>query len=84
MPRADNPFLTYLNSHPGSDAVALKQLFRMLAKRTHPDLGAENEADFVARDRTQARLPGPISGSRQRPESACFTFFTATRRTFRR
>ena len=47
MPRADNPFLTYLNSHPGSDAVALKQLFRMLAKRTHPDLGAENEADFV-------------------------------------
>ncbi len=47
MARENNPFLTYLNSHPGSDAVALKQLFRMLAKRTHPDLGAENEADFV-------------------------------------
>lgn len=47
MAREDNPFLTYMNSHPGSDAVALKQLFRMLAKRTHPDLGAENEADFV-------------------------------------
>ncbi len=47
MAREDNPFLTYLNSHPGSDAVALKQLFRMFAKRTHPDLGAENEADFV-------------------------------------
>jgi len=45
--RENNPFLTYMNSHPGSDAVALKQLFRMLAKRTHPDLGAENEADFV-------------------------------------
>lgn len=47
MARDSNPFLTYLNSHPGSDATALKQLFRMLAKRTHPDLGAENEADFV-------------------------------------
>lgn len=47
MARQDNPFLTYLDSHPGSDAVALKQLFRMFAKRTHPDLGAENEADFV-------------------------------------
>jgi hypothetical protein len=47
MPREENPFLGYLNSHPGSDAVALKQLFRMLAKRTHPDLGAENEAAFV-------------------------------------
>ncbi len=42
-----NPFLAYLDTHPGADAAALKQLFRMLAKRTHPDLGAENEADFV-------------------------------------
>lgn len=42
-----NPFLAYLDTHPGADAGALKQLFRMLAKRTHPDLGAENEAAFV-------------------------------------
>jgi hypothetical protein len=42
-----NPFLIYLETHPGADAAALKQLFRMLAKRTHPDLGAENEAEFV-------------------------------------
>lgn len=47
MPNDENPFLTYLHAHPGSDAGALKQLFRLLAKRTHPDLGAENEADFV-------------------------------------
>ena len=47
LPHDRNPFLSYLNSHPGSDAVALKQLFRMLAKRTHPDLVAENEAAFV-------------------------------------
>jgi hypothetical protein len=45
--RSENPFLTYINNHPGCDAAALKQLFRLLAKRTHPDLGAENEADFV-------------------------------------
>lgn len=43
-----NPFLDYLDSHSGADITALKQLFRMLAKRTHPDLGAENEADFIA------------------------------------
>lgn len=47
MPKEYNPFLAYMESHPGADAAALKQLFRMLAKRTHPDLGAENEADFV-------------------------------------
>jgi hypothetical protein len=48
VPKEYNPFLGYLDTHPGADAAALKQLFRVLAKRTHPDLGTENEAAFVA------------------------------------
>lgn len=47
MVRDQNPFLAYLDDHPEADAVALKQLFRILAKRTHPDLGSANEAAFV-------------------------------------
>ncbi len=47
MPRDENPFLAYLDTHPEADASALKQLFRLLAKRTHPDLGAANESAFV-------------------------------------
>lgn len=42
-----NPFLEYLASHPDADAGALKELYRILAKRTHPDLGAPGDAPFV-------------------------------------
>lgn len=47
MVRDQNPFLAYLDDHPEADAVALKQLFRILAKRTHPDMGSANEAAFI-------------------------------------
>lgn len=42
-----NPFLDYLSTHPDADAGALKELYRILAKRTHPDLGAPGDASFV-------------------------------------
>jgi hypothetical protein len=43
-----NPFLEYLGTHPRADAVALKELFRILAKRTHPDLTQAEGEEFVA------------------------------------
>ena len=43
-----NPFLAYIKNHPDADQAALKELFRILAKRTHPDLGAEDTTRFVA------------------------------------
>jgi hypothetical protein len=46
MPR--NPFLEYLETHPRADALALKELFRILAKRTHPDLTQATGDEFVA------------------------------------
>jgi hypothetical protein len=42
-----NPFIDYLAAHPGADESALKELFRILAKRTHPDLGAADGETFV-------------------------------------
>lgn len=42
-----NPFLTYLTSHPRADSEALKQLFRILAKRTHPDTAGTEDRAFV-------------------------------------
>lgn len=45
--RSGNPFANYLERHPEADARALKELFRILAKRTHPDAGAEDEQAFV-------------------------------------
>ncbi len=42
-----NPFLDYLATHPRADAVALKELFRILAKRTHPDLTQAEGKEFV-------------------------------------
>jgi hypothetical protein len=42
-----NPFLTYLESHPGADSEALKQLFRILAKRTHPDTAGAEDREFI-------------------------------------
>jgi len=46
----------------------------MLAKRTHPDLGAENEADFVrlqdAYNRALAELVGRMDDPRWRPPAA--------------
>ena len=44
----DNPFLAYLKTHPRADAQALKELYRILAKRTHPDTGSTDGARFVA------------------------------------
>ena len=46
MARA-NPFLTYLETHPGADSEALKQLFRILAKRTHPDTAGSEDREFI-------------------------------------
>lgn len=45
--RPENPFAAYLLSHPQADAAALKELFRILAKRTHPDTGRMHEQAFV-------------------------------------
>lgn len=45
---AENPFLAYLRSHPRADAQALKELYRILAKRTHPDTSQEDAGRFVA------------------------------------
>ena len=42
-----NPFVTYLTSHPRADSEALKQLFRILAKRTHPDTAGAQDSEFV-------------------------------------
>ena len=42
-----NPFITYLRTHPNADESAIKELFRILAKRTHPDLGADGSEGFV-------------------------------------
>ena len=44
---SQNPFLTYIDDHPTADARALKELFRILAKRTHPDTGGADQAAFV-------------------------------------
>ncbi|MFP4112979.1 MAG: hypothetical protein ACOC2Y_00090 [Spirochaetota bacterium] len=43
----ENPFLTYLETHGNAGPETLKELFRVLAKRTHPDLGADNPHAFV-------------------------------------
>ncbi|MFW5690076.1 MAG: J domain-containing protein [Spirochaetota bacterium] len=42
-----NPFRRYLHTHPDANAQTLKELFRLLAKRTHPDLGAADADGFV-------------------------------------
>ena len=42
-----NPFLVYLERHEDADLTALKEPFRSLAKRTHPDLGAADSEQFV-------------------------------------
>lgn len=47
MGGGENPFLEYLRAHPDADRAVLKQLFRMLAKRTHPDLGGNDESAFI-------------------------------------
>ncbi|MFW6212983.1 MAG: hypothetical protein ACOC8L_08780 [Spirochaetota bacterium] len=44
---AGNPFLDYLATHPRADALALKELFRILAKRTHPDLTQAEGQEFI-------------------------------------
>lgn len=47
MSGADNPFLLHLDNHPRAGAEEIKRLFRILAKRTHPDTGTEDAAAFV-------------------------------------
>jgi len=42
-----NPFLDYLRTHENAGSGALHELFRVLAKRTHPDLGATDSSGFV-------------------------------------
>ncbi len=43
----DNPFLAYLETHAEARPGTLKELFRTLAKRTHPDLGAVDPDRFI-------------------------------------
>ncbi|TVQ21980.1 MAG: hypothetical protein EA382_12645 [Spirochaetaceae bacterium] len=68
-----NPFIDYLAAHPGADESALKELFRILAKRTHPDLGAADGETFVrlqnAYHEALARLIGDERAAR-RPVAA--------------
>lgn len=42
-----NPFLAYLDRLDTADARALRELFRALAKRTHPDLGSNDAEQFI-------------------------------------
>ena len=42
-----NPFTDYLESHSDAGADTLKELFRALAKATHPDLGASDAGRFI-------------------------------------
>lgn len=44
---AVNPFLQYVETHRNAGPEALKELFRLLAKRTHPDLGSADASAFV-------------------------------------
>ncbi len=44
---SENPFLEYLISHPRADAGALKELYRILAKRTHPDTSSKTDDAFA-------------------------------------
>lgn len=47
MSASDNPFLIHLDNYPRAGAEDIKRLFRILAKRTHPDTGADDAAAFV-------------------------------------
>lgn len=42
-----NPFLAYVDRLNATDAQALRELFRALAKRTHPDLGSKDAEQFI-------------------------------------
>ena len=42
-----NPFIDYLESHADAGTDSLKDLFRALAKETHPDLGTSDASRFV-------------------------------------
>ncbi len=81
MPQAssrDNPFLTYVSEHPDADAQALKELFRILAKRTHPDTSNADRKSFVrlqelyheALARMADLEPTPRTGSTQGTQDA--------------
>mgnify|MGYP006303327181 CR=1 FL=1 len=47
MPTERNPFLAYLETHRSAGAPELKELFRLLAKRTHPDTSAREASAFA-------------------------------------
>ncbi|MFW5884466.1 MAG: hypothetical protein ACOC6J_04390 [Spirochaetota bacterium] len=47
MPIDRNPFLAYLASHRAAGAPELKELFRVLAKRTHPDTSTSDASAFA-------------------------------------
>ena len=47
MPIDRNPFLAYLASHRAAGAPELKELFRVLAKRTHPDTSRSDASAFA-------------------------------------
>lgn len=42
-----NPFIAYLHTHRSAGAPELKELFRVLAKRTHPDTSARDASAFA-------------------------------------
>lgn len=47
MPTERNPFFGYLATHRSAGAPELKELFRLLAKRTHPDTSARDASAFA-------------------------------------
>lgn len=47
MPTERNPFLAYLHTHRSAGAPELKELFRLLAKRTHPDTSSRDASAFA-------------------------------------
>ncbi|MFW5744913.1 MAG: J domain-containing protein [Spirochaetota bacterium] len=66
MPMERNPFLAYLHTHRSAGAPELKELFRLLAKRTHPDTSSRNASAFAElQDHYHAALTLLIERSEQ-------------------
>ena len=62
-----NPFLAYLRDHPSADALALKELFRVLAKRAHPDTGGVDAAFVRLHDAYSEALDALVRAQERAP-----------------
>ncbi len=70
MPMERNPFLAYLHTHRSAGAPELKELFRLLAKRTHPDTSSRDASAFAElQDHYHAALTLLIERSEQHRHS---------------